>query len=112
MQNSPDVSIDLLLSSLSTVMDVSRETLSIKDVKDLSPNISNSRIFRVTLAEIKNKHYDIPQTIILKIPDWGPQSLIHSSDQLVHQREQLFFASSLLETNAIFSTNQKRLLCR
>ena len=63
-------------------------------VRELTPGLSGSRVFRVVLAVSVTPH-TVPLSVILKIPDWGTPTGIASRDPWVGTRELHFYESGL-----------------
>jgi hypothetical protein len=66
----------------------------ISRVEDLSPGLGRSRIFRIGL-ERETGGSGAGSTLILKIPNWGGDSLVDPRDPLVLRRELLVSESGL-----------------
>lgn len=68
--------------------------ITIRDVQDISPGIGSSRVFRIVIQPLSNGV--VPESLILKVPDWEGETLIDSRDPWLRHREQALFTSSLL----------------
>lgn len=63
-------------------------------VRELTPGLSGSRVFRVSLA-VSGTLPTASPSVILKIPDWGTPTGIASRDPWVRTRERHFYESGL-----------------
>ncbi len=95
MQSADLFIMDHLFSSLSACLQAPIDPLLVNQVSNLSPEISSSRIFRVTLDKERARQKGYPASLILKIPDWDAQTLIQINDPMVGKRELSFIESDL-----------------